>query len=154
MPLNCKFFSLLLLVHYLHALEIQYAKDNDSPCNCKSIFECESLKAFLDRREFAVLRSHKSCGFEMKVPKYCCPSVESITPKPKTLSTTTQNPREAYFADLKKLCGLNLIVKSAYRVGVHSSSKKPANSWSTPTLLQNSIWIELLCSLNNLQHLR
>ena len=108
MPLNCKICSLLLLfvVHYLHALEIQYAKDNDSPCDCKSIFECESLKAFLDRREFAVLRSHKSCGFERKVPKYCCPSVESITPKPKTLSTTTQNPREAYFADLKKLCGL------------------------------------------------
>lgn len=127
MPLVCKFFSLLLLfvVHYLHAQVIQSGLDNDSPCDCKSIFECASLKAFLDRREFSVLRTHKSCGFERKVPKYCCPSVESITPKPKTVTeasfpplsvsgrikieellTSTQNPRDAFFADLKKVCGL------------------------------------------------
>jgi len=107
-------------MRYLHAQQIQF-NENESICNCKSIMDCATLKAFLDRREFAMLKAHKSCGFERKVPKYCCPDsqielktvvTESVQPisvsgRIQTQEMTTENPRKACFEELDRICGLS-----------------------------------------------
>ena len=101
MPTVCKILVLLLVLQYLHAQEIRFGMRNDPTCDCKSIFECADLKALLDRRDFGALKTHQSCGFDKKMPRYCCPAVEQLIPR-----TSTQDPREAYFSQLKKVCGL------------------------------------------------
>ena len=116
---QCKIgFVFCLLMQYLHAQRILYeVGEPESVCDCKSITDCASLKALLDRREFAVLKTHKSCGFERKVPKYCCPiEVElktvtessppvSVSGRIKPQELITENPRHAYFNYLKRICG-------------------------------------------------
>ena len=50
-------------------------------CNCKPIYECEKLNELVVSHKFNELKTnYKSCGFDRKVPKYCCPSSqEKIT---------------------------------------------------------------------------
>ena len=46
-----------------------------SVCDCKSIHECEKLNELVVSHKFNELKTnYKSCGFDRKVPKYCCPS--------------------------------------------------------------------------------
>ena len=53
----------------------------ESVCNCKPIHECEQLNELVVSHKFNELKTnYKSCGFDRKVPKYCCPSSqEKIT---------------------------------------------------------------------------
>ena len=53
----------------------------ESVCNCKPIHECEKLNELVVSHKFNELKTnYKSCGFDRKVPKYCCPSSqEKIT---------------------------------------------------------------------------
>ena len=53
----------------------------ESVCNCKVIHECEKLNELVISHKFNELKTnYKSCGFDRKVPKYCCPfSQEKIT---------------------------------------------------------------------------
>ena len=53
----------------------------ESVCNCKPIHDCEKLNELVVSHKFNELKTnYKSCGFDRKVPKYCCPSSqEEIT---------------------------------------------------------------------------
>ena len=43
-------------------------------CNCKVIHECEKLNELAVAHKFDDLKTnYTSCGFDRKVPKYCCP---------------------------------------------------------------------------------
>ena len=42
-------------------------------CNYKVILECEKLNELAVSREFNELKTnYKLCGFDRKLPKYCC----------------------------------------------------------------------------------
>ena len=43
-------------------------------CNCKVIHECEKLNELAVSHKFNDLKTNYTfCGFDRKVPKYCCP---------------------------------------------------------------------------------
>merc|ERR1712241_1457117 len=55
-----------------------------SGCNCIVITECKQLNELAQAQKFDELKNqHKSCGFDRKIPKFCCPpgfsSEETIT---------------------------------------------------------------------------
>ena len=60
-----------------------------SGCNCIVITECKQLNELAQAQKFDELKSkHKSCGFDRKIPKFCCP------PALFNEETTTEDPIE------------------------------------------------------------
>ena len=58
--------------------EISLEVEDNASCNCVLLTECNQLHDLAIAENFDELRNNfKICGFERKVPKFCCPS-ESI----------------------------------------------------------------------------
>lgn len=91
-------------MQYLHAQKIQFVQ-NESFCDCKNIMDCASLKTLLDNRDFAMLKAHKSCGFDGKVLKYCCPDGQVGEPNQQPISISGISQTETYFKNLDQVCG-------------------------------------------------
>ena len=78
------------LVHQISSQsEIKFKVEAKSGCNCKVITECNPLNELAQAQKFDELKSkHKSCGFDRKIPKFCCP------PALFNEKTTTEDPIE------------------------------------------------------------
>ena len=86
-------FILLFFVHCLQAQKRQ--------CDCKPVSDCDTFQGILDQKDFNQLKKHQFCGFDGKVPKYCCP-------------TTAEN----YLTELNRVCGV--YYSSAIVGGIHA----------------------------------
>merc|ERR1712079_119328 len=42
-------------------------------CLCTKVTDCVPLNDLIKERRFNELKNFESCGFDKKIPKYCCP---------------------------------------------------------------------------------
>jgi len=85
------FWLVLAVCHQVIISQSQIEFNNESfGCNCKLLTECDPINELVKAQKFTELRNnHKSCGFDRKIPKYCCP----LSPDQKA-ATTTETPIE------------------------------------------------------------
>ena len=107
----------------------------DEICLCTKVTDCVPLNDLVKQRKFNELKDFEFCGFDKKIPKYCCPlpfsllgrgkfelqdeknaDVEDTTEISSSSTTTTSLPdlvtkvdiRAKFFEQLEKNCGISI----------------------------------------------
>ena len=83
--LNCESLKPLITIEALEVLSIcdeSVEDENDSKCPtnfehgtclCTKVTDCVPLNELIKQRKFNELKDFERCGFDKKIPKYCCP---------------------------------------------------------------------------------
>ena len=70
--------AISFLLHLANAhsrIDFSYPTESSSSCDCKLITECHQINELAIARKWNELKNgYTHCGFNRKVPKYCCPS--------------------------------------------------------------------------------
>jgi len=90
----------ILFFFFVHCLQAQ--EEQTGQCDCKPVSDCEAFQEMLDEKDFNQLKKQKLCGFDGKVPMYCCPKIKG----------------EDYFNELNRICGVYL--QSAVVGGIYA----------------------------------
>ena len=92
--IGMKLFKVILAILLLvYQIDCQKKMDDESVCDCKSVYDCKPHKKLLDNRQFGELRKLRICGFDEdgETPKYCCPEPIPEISNP-TIDITTTTP--------------------------------------------------------------
>merc|ERR1711973_828610 len=86
--------GLIAVIFFLHVAyaKIDFLYPTESRCDCKLITECNQINELTMTKKWNELKNgYTHCGFNRKVPKYCCPSELSTITTTESTTTTTES---------------------------------------------------------------
>ena len=91
---------------------IENPKANEN-CLCTKVRDCIPLNELIKQRQFNELKDFERCGFDKKIPKYCCPLPFSLLGRGKFFSISYDFPMKnilSYFLEIVKIAFVGTLV--------------------------------------------